>query len=74
MVNLIVQLIIVLLIAGFIYWIWTRLKPIIAQFVAEPFMSFVDVLVLVLIGAIVLFYAIIPLLRSLGTMAAPMLR
>ena len=68
MVNLIVQLIIVLLVAGFVYWIWGLLKPIIAQYVAEPFMSIVSVLILVLIGAIVLFWAIIPLLRALGGM------
>jgi len=68
MVNLIIQLIIGLLVAGFVYWVWLKLKPAIASFVAEPFMSIVDVLVLVLIGAIFLFAVIIPVLRGLGGM------
>lgn len=66
MVNLIIQLIIVLLIAGFVYWVWLKIKPVIAQFVAEPFMGIIDVLILILIAAIVLFYAIIPLLKAVG--------
>lgn len=74
MVNLIIQLIIVLLIAGFIYWIWLQLRPVIASFIADPFMTVINVLVLVLIAAIVLFYAIIPLLRAMGNMAGPLLR
>jgi hypothetical protein len=32
----------------------------------EPFASVVNVLIVILIGAIVLFYAIIPLLHQLG--------
>lgn len=64
--NLILNLVIVLLVAGFVYWAWLKLKPIIAGFVAEPFMGVVDVLVLILIAAIVLFYAIIPILKALG--------
>lgn len=68
MVNLIIQLIIALLVAGFVYWVWGKLKTVIAQFVAEPFMSIIDILILVLIGAIILFWAIIPLLRALGGM------
>jgi len=66
MVNLIINLIIVLLIAGFVYWIWLQLSPIIGKFVADPFMSLINVLVLILIAAIVLFYAIIPLLKAVG--------
>ena len=66
MVNLIIQLIVALLIAGFLYWVWLQLSPIIARFVADPFMALINVLVLILIAAIVLFYAIIPLLKAIG--------
>lgn len=67
MVQLIIQLIIALLVAGFVYWVWqTALKPALAQFIAEPFMGLVNALILVLIGAIVLFWAVIPLLHALG--------
>lgn len=66
MVNLIISLIIALLIAGFVYWIWQQLQPYVAKFIAEPFMGLVNILILVLIAAIVLFWAIIPLLRALG--------
>lgn len=62
MVNFIVELIIVLLVCAFVYWIWTLIRPHLS-FLPGPFMTIVDILVMVLIGAIVLFYAIIPLLR-----------
>lgn len=69
MVNLVIQLIIALLIAGFVFWIWQKLKPVIASFIADPFMTLVDILVTVLIAAIVLFYAVIPLIRAAGNIA-----
>lgn len=69
MVNLIIQLIIALLIAGFVFWIWQKLKPIIASIIAEPFMSLVDICITILIAAIVLFYVIIPLIRTAGNLA-----
>lgn len=59
MVNLIIQLVIALLIAGFIFWVWQKLKPIVASIIAEPFMSLVDGCITVLIAAVVLFYVII---------------
>lgn len=68
MVNLIIQLIIALLVAGFVYFIWQKLKGVIANWVAEPFLTLVDILIWVLVGAIILFWAIIPLLRALGGM------
>ena len=64
MPDLIIQLIIVLLICGFVYWVWLKLRPLMP--IAEPFSGILDVLVLILIGAIVLFYVIIPLLNTLG--------
>lgn len=69
MVNLVIQLIIVLLVAGFVFWIWQKLKPIVAQIIADPFMTLVDVLITILIAAIVLFYAIIPLIRTGASLA-----
>jgi len=74
MVDLIITLIVILLIAGFIYWIWLQLQPVLARFIAEPFLGLINVLVLVLIAAIVLFYAIIPLLRALGHAGQGLLR
>lgn len=64
MPDLIIQLIIVLLVCGFIYWVWLKIAPLLP--VAEPFTSIINVLIVVLIGAIILFYIVIPLLNSLG--------
>ena len=64
MPDFVIQLIIVLLVCGFIYWVWLKLSPLLP--VAEPFLSIVNVLIVVLIGAIVLFYLVIPLLQMLG--------
>lgn len=68
MPALIMQLIIVLLICGFGYWVYLKLVPVLAQFIAEPFLGLINVLVLIFVCAIVLFYAIIPLLQTLGRM------
>jgi hypothetical protein len=64
MPDLIIQLIIVMLVCGFVYWCWLKLAPLMP--IAEPFASVINVLIVILIGAIVLFYAIIPLLHQLG--------
>jgi hypothetical protein len=64
MPDLIIQLIIVMLVCGFVYWCWLKLSPLMP--IAEPFASIINVLIVILIGAIVLFYAIIPLLHSIG--------
>ena len=74
MVNLIVQLIVALLIAGFVYFIWTKLRDVVAQWVAAPFMQLIDILVWVLIGAMILFWVIIPLLHSLAGAGGSFLR
>ncbi len=63
MVDLIIQLIIIMLVCGFAYWIYLKLIGLAP--IAEPFKSVLDVLVAILIGAIVLFYAVIPLLKML---------
>lgn len=64
MVSLIVQIIIVLLIAGFIYWAVNAILAVTP--IADPFRTIINVLIMVLVFAIVLFYAVIPLLNSLG--------
>ena len=64
MPDLIIQLIIVMLICGFVYWVWLKLAPLMP--IAEPFASVINVLIVILIGAIVLFYVIIPLLQQLA--------
>jgi hypothetical protein len=61
--DLIIQLIVIMLVCGFVYWIWTLVRPLLP--IAGAFAQVVDILVLVLIGFIVLFYAIIPLLKML---------
>lgn len=64
--DLIIQLIVILLICGFCYWVWTLVRPLLP--IAGPFAQAVDILVLVLIGFVILFYAIIPLLHMLPRM------
>jgi len=64
MPDLIIQIIIVMLICGFLYWAWLKLSPLLP--IAEPFLQVVNVLIVILIGALILFYAVIPVLRSLG--------
>lgn len=64
MVNAIVNVIIVLFVCGFIYWIWTLIRPRLV-FISQPFLGIIDVLIIILLAAIVLFYAVIPLLKMI---------
>lgn len=64
LVNLIIQLIIVMLICGFVYWVYLQLIPLAP--IADPFKAILNVLVVILVGAIILFWAIIPVLNALG--------
>jgi hypothetical protein len=64
MPELIIQLIIVLLVCGFLYWAFSALLDAV-PFIAEPFKTVIRVLMMILVGAIILFYAIIPLLKML---------
>lgn len=66
MPDLLIRLIIILLVCGFIYWAYLKLMPLAP--VAEPFKSVINVLVVILIGAIILFYVIIPVLQMLPRM------
>ncbi len=78
--NLLLQLIIACIVLGFAYWVWTLIAPLIAQFVAEPFMGILRIIVLVIFGFIALFYILVPLLKvafqampKLGMMALPLI-
>ena len=64
MPDIVLQLIIVFLVCGFFYWAWLKISPFLP--IAEPFTSIINVLIVILIGAIILFYAVIPLLNMLG--------
>ena len=65
MVNLIVQAIIVLVVLGFCYFAWLKIRPIFAQFIAEPFMTLIDAALWILVGAIVVFWFLIPLIKMI---------
>ena len=66
MPELVIQLIIVLIVCGFLYWCWLLVSPRLP--IAEPFLGWINVLFMILIGAIIIFYAVIPLLESVGHM------
>lgn len=74
MVNLIIQLIIVLLVCGFLLFIWNKFSAVISQWIAQPFMALIDILIWILVGAIILFYAVIPILHALGNMGTSLIR
>lgn len=62
--GIIIQIIIALLIAGFVFW---AVRQIVALIPLEPiFKQIIDVLLIILVVAIVLFYVVIPLLHILG--------
>lgn len=61
---IIIQIIIALLIAGFVFW---AVRQIVALIPLEPiFKQIIDVLLIILVVAIVLFYVVIPLLHMLA--------
>jgi hypothetical protein len=63
MPEALLQLVIVLVVCGFFYWVWQLIAPKLP--IAEPFLGWINIIFLILIGAIVIFYAVIPLLRML---------
>ncbi len=67
MVSLILQIIIVLLVCGFIYWAVTLIINNI-DFIPALFKKWLHIAIMILVAAIILFYAIIPLLQALGRM------
>lgn len=64
MPPIVLQLIITLVVCGFLYWVWLKISPLLP--IAEPFASIINVLIVILIGAIIIFYVVIPLLQTLG--------
>ena len=66
MPEVVLQLIIMLLVCGFLYWCWLKISPLLP--IAEPFTSWINVLLVILIGAVIIFYGVIPLLETLGHM------
>ena len=65
--GIIIQIIIALLIAGFIFW---AVRQVIGLIPLEPiFKQIIDVLLIILLVAIILFYVVIPLLHVLGVIS-----
>lgn len=62
--DLFIQLVVVLLIAGFCYWAFLQIWPHVTM-VAEPFRGIIGAIVVIAICGFVLFYAIIPLLKTI---------
>jgi hypothetical protein len=64
MINLLVQVIIALLIAGFVFWAVRRIVAIIPM---EPIIAqAIDVIIIIVVVAIILFYVVIPLLHAVA--------
>ena len=64
MMNQIIQIIVALIIAGFILW---ALRQVLGLVPMDAWIKqVVDVLIMIVVVAIVLFYVIIPLLHMLG--------
>ena len=64
MMNQIIQIIIALIIAGFILW---ALRQVLGLIPMDAWIKqVVDVLIMIVVVAIVLFYVIVPLLHMLG--------
>ena len=64
LVNLVIQIIIALLVAGFLFW---AVRLVIGLIPLEPiFKQIIDVLLIIIVVAIVLFYIVIPLLHILA--------
>lgn len=70
--NLIIQIIIALLVAGFIFW---AVRKVVGLIPMEPiFKQVIDVLIIILVVAIVLFYVVIPLLHTLAGVSISLVR
>ena len=64
LINLVIQIIIALLVAGFLFW---AVRLIVGLIPLEPiFKQIIDVLLIIIVVAIVLFYIVIPLLHVLA--------
>ncbi len=64
MLPLLIQVIIALLIAGFVFW---AVRLVLGLIPMEPiFAQVINVLLIIVVVAIVIFYVVIPLLQMLG--------
>jgi hypothetical protein len=63
MIELLIQLVIVLLIAGLVWWIIEQLLPLVPM--PGPIARVIRVLVIAIIALIVIYYALIPLLHEI---------
>lgn len=60
----IIQIVIALLIAGFVFW---AVRQVVALIPLEPlFRQLIDIIIIILVVAIILFYVVIPLLHMLA--------
>jgi hypothetical protein len=62
--NTLISIVIALIVAGFVFW---ALRLIIGLLPLEPlFKQVIDVLIIILVVGIIIFYVVIPLLHMLG--------
>lgn len=62
--NTLIGIVIALIIAGFIFW---AIRQLVALIPMEPiFRQIIDVIIIILVVGIIIFYVIIPLLHMLG--------
>jgi hypothetical protein len=64
MIALLLQLIVAVIIIGFVYWAYTLLIPMLP--LPAPFRQLLDALILILVVAVLLFYFLLPLIQQLG--------
>lgn len=65
MIGALIQLIIVLLIAGVFWYLISALLPLVP--LPAPFAQIINVLLVCILALIVIYYALIPLLHGLGS-------
>ena len=65
MIALLIQVIIVLLIVGVVWWAIEALLPLVP--LPGPFAQIVRVLLIVILALILIFYILVPLLHQLGS-------
>jgi hypothetical protein len=65
MINVLVDIIIALLVAGFIVWAVRKVLPLIP--IDATFKAVIEVILVIVVAAVVLFYVVIPLLHILAS-------
>ncbi len=66
-----IQIVIALLVAGFVLWALRKLLSLVTQYIDPLFAQIIDVLLIIIVVGIVLFYVVIPLLHMLGGLSLP---